>query len=291
MNDSTTRQLSVGTWAIIIAALVLSLAAIMLHITKVLDHFEDRSSRYNVDTYQLQNQLNTTRAELSKLQADIAMANSFGQLKKSLGPAGLPATDILKSQAESPAEAVILMQQAQGRRSFDDYQAAHPNAGQKQLEEINQANRELKLAYTALATELEGRFALDEVAAILTENEFLRLTALLFTNNKQYEVLDTTLPTAEKATLKVRITTTQDVPVGEQSKEETKTVQMEAIKEGRSWKVSDDPEAQAHQKKVLNKVKEQAKQVRALQQQLQSDKIKTAEEFQKAWDALPLNKK
>ena len=209
-----------------------------------------------------------------------------------MGPAGLPATDLVKSLAESPAEAVLLMQQAQGRRNFDDYQATHPSACmQKQLEELNQANRELKLAYTALAAELEGRFALDEITAILTENEFIRLTTLLFTNNKQYEVLDTTHPTEEKANLKVKITTAQEVPGVEQSKEVTKTVQMEAVKEGRSWKVSDDPDAQAHQKKVLGRIKDQTKQIRVLQQQLQSDKIKTAEEFQKAWDALPLNKK
>jgi len=294
MNDSANKHLSVGAWAIIISSLILSLAAIMLHVTKVLDHFEDRSSRYGVDVNNLQNQLNTTRAELSKLQADIAMANSFGQLKKSMGPPGVAPPDVnsqTKTQAESPGEAVMLLQQARSRNAFDDYQAAHPKAQQKQLEEINQSNRELKLAYAALAAELEGRFAIDEVMSILNENEYLQLTSLLFTHFKQYEVLDTTFPNADKASMKVRVTIIQEVPGGEEPKEELKTVQLEAVKEGRWWKVADDTETQAFQKVILARLKEQIKQVRVLQQQLQDDKIKTAEQFKKSWDALPLSKK
>ena len=105
-NESPAKQLSIGVWAIIIASLVLSVAAIMLHLTKVMDRLDEPSFRYSVNPIQLQQQLNQTRAELSKLQTDIAMSNSFSQLKKSMGlPESVPPVRVVSEpQGESPVK-------------------------------------------------------------------------------------------------------------------------------------------------------------------------------------------
>lgn len=296
-NESPTKQLSVGVWAIIIASLVLSSAAIMLHLTKVMDQVVDRSSRYGNDVFQVQNQLNQVRAELNKLQADIATANSFSQLKKSLGmpmtaPTDLPpgaSSDV--ARAITPIDAVAILGQSQINSSFDEYQEVHPRANRQLLEELKQSNRELHLAYRALVAETEGNLVNDLVSSILDENENRRLTRLLFASTSRYDVLEVTNQPGNKATLKVRAVTSQGEPGTDQVKVSSEIIQLEAVQEGKLWRVADGTEAQAHQKALVTKLKEQTKQVKFLQQQVLDGKIKSVEEFQKAWDALPMIKK
>ncbi|HQR07513.1 MAG TPA: hypothetical protein PLN21_11860 [Gemmatales bacterium] len=296
-NESPTKQLSVGVWSIIIASLVLSSAAIMLHLTKVMDHLVDRSSRYGTDAYQVQMQLNQTKAELAKLQADIASASNFNQLKQSMGmPVTGPSTPTLGAssnvaRANTPIDAVAILGQSQVNSSFDEYQEVHPKANRKLLEELKQSNRELHLAYRALAAEVEGTLAQDVVMPILDENEHRRLIRLLFASTRRYDVLEVTNQPGNKATLKVRAVTSQGQAGADEVKVSSDIIQLEAVQEGTLWRVSDSYEAQAHQKVLLTKLKEQTKQVQALQQQVLDGKIKTAEQFQKAWDALPMIKK
>lgn len=296
-NAPPSKQLSVGVWAIIIASLVLSTAAILLHLTKLMDHFVDRSSRYGTDVFQVQNQLNQTRSELIKLQADIASANSFSQLKKSMGmpmatPSDLPpGVSSDGTRASSSGEAVVLLEQAIKKRSFDEYQAAQPEPQRKQLEEIYQSNRALRQAYQALLAEVEGRFADDEVLNVLNENEDFRLARLLFPNVKHYDVHEVTNTTDGKAIMKVTVTIYQGDLGNEDFKEITKDIQLNAVIEGTWWKVADDAKTQTEQKAVLAKLKEQTNQVKAITQQALDSKFKNQEAFRKAWDALPMIKK
>ncbi|MFT3881957.1 MAG: hypothetical protein QM703_20165 [Gemmatales bacterium] len=294
-NESPTKQLSVGVWAIIIASLVLSSAAILLHLTKMMDHFVDRSSRYGSDVFQVQNQLNQLRGELSKLQADIAMANNFNQLKKSMGMAapssGTSGALPNANRASSPHEAVMLLEQANRILSFEEYQAIQPGPQRKQLEELYQSNRELRTAYQALLAEVEGRFADDEVLAVLNENEASRLNAYLFPTNKRFDIVEVTNTTDGKAKIKVIEFTMLDAPGSDTPKEAAQEVFLDAVTEGSWWKVADNAQAQTDQKARLAKLKEQTTKVKALTQQVTEGKFKNKNEFQKAWDALPMIKK
>jgi hypothetical protein len=296
-NEPPTRQLSVGVWAIILASLVLSCAAIMLHLTKVMDNYVDRSSRYGIDVFQVQNQLNQTRAELNKLQADIATASSFNQLKQSMGmpitppPVAAPGATSDVVRANTPLDAVAILGQSQKNSSFDEYQEVQPKANRQLLEELKQSNRELHLAYRALAAEIEGTLAQDVVMSTLDENENRRLIRLLFASTRRYDVLEVTNQPGNKATLKVRAVTSQSEAGTDQVKVSSEIIQLEAVQEGTLWKVTDGSEAQTYQKSLLAKLKEQTKQVQALKQQVLDGKIKSAEEFQKAWESLPMSKK
>lgn len=296
-NESPTRQLSVGVWAIILASLVLSCAAIMLHLTKVMDNYVDRSSRYGIDVFQLQNQLNQTRVELSKLQADIATANSFNQLKQSMGmpatppPVAAPGASADVARANTPIDAVAILGQSQKNSSFDEYQEVQPKANRQLLEELKQSNRELHLAYRALIAEMDGNLLNDVSFIILEENENRRLIRLLFASTRRYDVLEVVNQQGNKATLKVRAVTSQGEAGTDQVKVSSDIIQIQAVQEGTLWKVTDGSEAQTYQKSLLAKLKEQTKQVQTLKQQVIDGKIKSAEEFHKAWEALPMSKK
>lgn len=294
-SESPQKQLSVGIWAIIIASLVLSGTAIMLHLTKVMENIVDRTTRYGADAYQVQMQLNQTKAELAKLQADIAAASSFSQLKKSQGmPVGTsftpPGSTLEANRASSPGDAVTLLEQAVTKRSFDEYQEAQPAPQRKLLEEIYQSNRELRLAYQALLAKVEGRFAEDEVLGVLNENEAVRLMELLFPRSRRYEVLKVINSSNDKAVMNVRVFTIRESP-GNDVPESVRETQLNGMIEGTWWKVADDAQTQAEQKAILTKLQEQARLVNEMTRQVLDGKIKNKEEFRQAWEALPMNKK
>jgi flagellar basal body-associated protein FliL len=72
-EPSQQKQTPLILWIMVMVALVLSIAAIMLHITRLLDQMETESPRSSPAYVQnLQNQLVQMRIELNKLQADMA---------------------------------------------------------------------------------------------------------------------------------------------------------------------------------------------------------------------------
>lgn len=292
MKEVDSDRKPVGLWACIAIALILSVTAIVLHITRITDRRAPLNDASSTEYQQLLSMNSQLRMDLTRLQDAITESPNYNKFRQSFRqnnaqPFNTPfSSPNVSNRADSPLAALMVLEQSQLRSSFDDYQLIHPADQQKVLEQIFAVNRELKLAYEELNGSLSSRFA--DVPFAVEEQDVDRLKRVLFGKSKQYEVLETNTSKPNQAEMKVKVTTQEiaELP-GTPTVTKTFETKLQAVSDGTIWKISDYPEALAHHQQVLAKLKQRLKDCKAINQRCQKNEFKNYAEFLKTWEALP----
>lgn len=284
MSESMQSSRILNMWAVLAVALLLSITAIVLQLSKVMDRYGDNQPRAMYDNQLLLNQISSVRSELAKLQSDIANAPNFSKLKRQLQLGQIvTATETPRGSrllADSPLAAMMILEQSLQQRNFEQYLAILPDTEKKQLERLQQVNRELGQVYAEITNLVQRKFSPGNLPDQLTEDDNDRLYRLLFNERYQFECTDTKRPKSGEAVLTVKLTTMS-------STDDPKTIQVKMStlrgeEEAGFWKISDRQEAHQQQKQYIESFSKLIVELKKLQAKLADGKIATMEAFETA---------
>lgn len=284
MSESMQSSRILNMWAVLAVALLLSITAIVLQLSKVMDRYGDNQPRAMYDNQLLLNQISSVRSELAKLQSDIANAPNFSKLKQQLQLGQIvTATETPRGSrllADSPLAAMMILEQSLQQRNFEQYLAILPDTEKKQLERLQQVNRELGQVYAEITNLVQRKFSPGNLPDQLTEDDNDRLYRLLFNERYQFECTDTKRPKSGEAVLTVKLTTMS-------STDDPKTIQVKMStlrgeEEAGFWKISDRQEAHQQQKQYIESFSKLIVELKKLQAKLADGKIATMEAFETA---------
>ncbi|MBL8824325.1 MAG: hypothetical protein JNJ77_17190 [Planctomycetia bacterium] len=284
MSESMQSSRNLNLWAVLAVALLLSITAIVLQLSKVMDRYGDHQPRAMYDNQLLLNQISSVRSELAKLQSDIANAPNFSKLKQQLQLGQIvTATETPRGSrllADSPLAAMMILEQSLQQRNFEQYLAILPDTEKKQLERLQQVNRELGQVYAEITNLVQRKFSPGNLPDQLTEDDNDRLYRLLFNERYQFECTDTKRPKSGEAVLTVKLTSMSSI-------DDPKTIQVKmstlrGAEEAGFWKISDRQEAHQQQKQYIESFSKLIVELKKLQTKLADGKIATMEAFETA---------
>lgn len=287
MSEPIRSSRNLNLWAALAVALLLSITSIVLQLTKLMDRNNDNQPRAIYEQQALMNQISSVRSEVNKLQNDIASAPNFSKLKQQLQigqivtPDELPRTR--RMLADSPLAAMMILEQSLQQRSIEHYLAILPQKEKKQLERLQQVNRELGQVYAEITNLVQRKLQPSTLPDQLTEDDQDRLYRVLFQERYHFECIDTERPGLREAVLTVKLTGTslnEDV-----NTTRIRTVTLRAEEEAGFWKITDRPEAHLQQKQYIDTFSKLITDLKKVQIQLAEGKIASMDAFETALTA------